>query len=116
MTGRQLLHARRGRAALRDQRHPDLEGGRKSSAYSRVSAPLREGLCGPMPMNPAPRTTARVPEPLGEGIVDRAQGARAGSRGRRSGAGSARHLGEDQVVVGECVGPAGLRICDPRWG
>ena len=69
-----------------------------------------------MPMNPAPRTTARVPEAsrrASEGVVDRTQGVYArGAKALDQGPAGEAARGEDQVVVCEGVVLAGLCVDD----
>ena len=108
-----------GAQLLRDQRgHLDLEG--RQDVFGvldevGLEASLREGLCGLDADEPGAEDDGSRSRGLaqGEGIVDRAQGVHArGVEAVDRGPAREGTRGEDQVVVGECVGLAGLRICD----
>ena len=108
-----------GAQLLRDQRgHLDFEG--RQDVFGvldevGLEASLREGLCGLDADEPGAEDDGSRSRGLaqGEGIVDRAQGVHArGVEAVDRGPAREGTRGEDQVVVGECVGLAGLRICD----
>ena len=104
---------------LRDQRgHLEFEGRQDVPGVLHevgLKASMREGLNGLDADETGAEDDGSRARGLaqGESVVDRAQGVHArGVEAVDRGPAREGTRGEDQVVVGECVGLAGLRICD----